>query len=152
MKNYIDIIMGVDPGVTTGICVCSLDRGSTNSVLVVIDHAEIEFSSNFRKDMWHFIHKYIPRVIVMESVVYAGKLNREKVIQIKAEDRLKELAKNTGFLLMEVTPEERKRVKEAPKSVSGSHARDAYRAVEALLRSKGTYENTHTVSEENEGR
>lgn len=129
-------VIGIDPGVTTGICVCLYKRIPQEEYgfsLVPVHHEEIVFHDNFFFDIAKLLIVHKPQIAVMESVVQSGHLSREKVVQIRAHDRTLTAARDKAIELKEVQPQAVKRVTFIPSSVKGNHARDAYRIMMAYF-------------------
>jgi len=127
-------VMGFDPGVTTGVCVCLYKKvpfGEFNFSLTATHHEEIVFSDKFFDEIRQAMAIYRPQLVVMESVVQSGHLSREKVVQIRAHDRVLTAAAIREVKLKEVHPQAVKRITEVPRGIKGNHARDAFRIVMA---------------------
>ncbi len=141
------ILLGVDPGVTTGYCVVDVNYKG----IFVREAAHLNHNISLSGWYKYLVQKYRPEAIIMESAVPTGLLNEEKRVQLSAMDRLVVVADETETPLGFVTPERRKREKHVPAEVKGAHARDAYRVVVAYLRSRGErlYTENETITNKN---
>ncbi len=133
-------IMGVDPGGTTGICICRLGEQE----IVVVYHGQWKLQDLITGN-WSAGNQLCGLmstvdITAMESVVASGMLTAGKIDQIKAEDRIFVESSLRNIEVAYITPEERKRVKQVPKEVKGDHARDAYRVAVAYLWKVRLYE------------
>lgn len=132
-------VIGVDPGVTTGIAVCSYKKypvGDYTFSLKSISSIQIPLTVDYSDYIARQIVRYRPKILVVESVVQSGHLSREKVTQIRAYDRAIVVAQSRNIKVEEVHPQAVKRIKEVPASVKGDHARDAYRILMAYFAGK----------------
>ncbi len=130
-------ILGVDPGVTTGLCavMCTLKGTTVDVESSEAMYLEIVIDDSFSEYILDLLQSTKPDLVVIESVVASGFLNREKIQQIQAYDRVLVAAHSLEIPTQEVLPQAVKQIKDVPKEVKGNHARDAYRAVAAYLRS-----------------
>jgi len=128
------IIIGVDPGKTTGVCVSDL----TNNKLTPVFSYEDDISAvqeTIQKAERVFED---PVVVVVEDVVKTGRMNKDKFDQIVAFDRARTATKGEAVI---IPPEATKKHKvKPPKIVKGRHARDAFRVIIAYLIREGKYE------------
>lgn len=123
-------VVGVDPGVTTGLVVCTYRKypvGDYSFSLKALSSTEIPLTEDYHSFITKLIVTYRPQIMVIESVVQSGYLSREKVTQIRAHDRALVAGQLRGVEVKEVPPQAVKRIKEVPSVVHGDHARDAYR-------------------------
>lgn len=126
-------IVGVDPGVTTGLCICTFKDGADGFTFNTTDFYEIELSYDFSDRVDMILAGVRPTLVVIESVVQSGHLSREKIQQIRAHDRTIVAAHKRGIKVVEVQPQATKLIRKVPDQVKGNHARDAYRVVMAYF-------------------
>lgn len=129
-------IIAFDPGESTGFC----GIRANNKHVTVFTQGELSLAE-FNAGTVHFmLQKHAPDAVVIEGVVATGRLNQAKFNQIRAFDRAQNGAAsylNQGSIAI-MPPETRKHHQvNVPDSVSGSHARDAYRIGVAFLIKKG---------------
>ena len=125
----VTMILGIDPGGTTGLCLLNSDKPhrpvGTETKRITVPLLWIEQAD----------------VIVMESSVSYGAINSDKVDQIEKMGAIKAFAEMRKLTLHKVTPEERKRIKAvkmaADGDVIGKHAQDAYRVAMAYAIREG---------------
>ena len=132
-------VVGVDPGVTTGLVVCTYRKypvGDYSFSLKALSSTEIPLTEDYHSFITKLIVTYRPQIMVIEAVVQSGHLSREKVTQIRAHDRAIVVAQSRNIKVEEVHPQAVKRIKEVPASVKGDHARDAYRILMAYFAGK----------------
>lgn len=133
-------ILGVDPGYATGWVACKMERQSSSIDLTqglpadrIMAFGQRPLDDGFTDCFRRIIKENRIDMIVMESAVLSGRLNADKVNQLRAVDRLEMLARSLEIPLQEVTPEARRLIKKAPNSIPGAHTKDAYRVVVAYL-------------------
>ncbi len=119
------IVLGIDPGKTTGLCWIPTTGGSIGKQVVYPN-----------------IFQMLPGicgsdVVVMESAVKHGSLTEGKVSQLMVMGAVEYLCATEGLDLIYITPEERGRVKKVPSHIEGVHAKDAYRVAMAYLIREG---------------
>lgn len=113
-------VVGVDPGRTTGFCVIS-EKGTP------LSWGELGMDELMQTLERIVSLMHVPVYCVLEDIVPTGRLNKDKIDQIKAFDRayltLLENAEN-----MVIVPPESRRITthKVPKSIQGGHAKDAF--------------------------
>lgn len=124
-------IVAFDPGRATGWCAVRLTNkgelhvlGSNTLMLDELSPAGVE----------DLVRRLNVDAVVIENIVSSGFLNRDKIDQIKAFDRVTMGSKNYSQTF--VNPEKRKRAK-INKSFPTDHERDAYRHALAFLERGG---------------
>lgn len=134
-ESDITTIIGVDPGVTTGLCICrvSPDQDSPGEYVVSVEGFIETSLLDIFEHMDTAISNLDAELVVIESIVHSGYLNKEKVTQIRAHERAVTMADYWGIPVEEVTPQEVKRITCLDSDVKGNHARDAYRVIMAYL-------------------
>ncbi len=118
-----EVVLSVDPGNTTG-WVLVIDS-------VPDDHGEAGLDT-LPQQLWAVAEKYDPNIVLMESVVASGTLNRDKVNQITASGITRAVAQILGIPLLEITPRETKWGRHLIGNTlldESKHIRDAYTLV-----------------------
>ena len=134
------IILGVDPGGITGLCLVNFDKETYELKLLQEDEVHIDNLTPMELSFWLPDYaEWSVGLIVMESIVKTGRLTQGKIDQIRAAERVRYEAEVYRISLVEVTPEERGRAK-VTKEILGeregkklNHAEDALRAVIACV-------------------
>jgi hypothetical protein len=126
------LVMGIDPGQTTGWAVYDTARDApvgsgTADRLEGFLHSPLQLG-RYLEDI---IQKYRPDKAVIESVVLHGRMNRDKAFQIIAFTVALMTAHACEVDVQLLSPGERGRGSPAPASVKGPHARDAYQLATA---------------------
>ncbi len=124
-------ILGVDPGETTGVCLITVVGGKVTPIM----WTEYPLNKLNPSSVMSFKTQHKPDYIGIETVVATGRLNKDKVNQIKAFDRWDITLQETPLGdIVYVTPEITKKINvEVPKEITGNHNRDAYRIAMAVL-------------------
>ncbi len=127
MSNY--KVLAFDPGATTGMCCVTFTKGPTGVSLT----REIPLTELSSGVVATILNDQKPDAVVVEDIVATGKLNQDKVAQIKAFDRIMQGARAYDHRKVFVlSPELRKRHNvEVPNTIKGQHARDALRLATA---------------------
>lgn len=126
--------MGIDPGKTTGYCICLCIIGAKPLYLTsgTVDFSELGLAE---LEMYtSLIVKHRVDEVIIEDVIKSGQMNVDKFIQIRAYERAF-IAANTRKVCVEVqSAQHTKACKVAvPVEAKGKHAKDAYRIVAAKL-------------------
>ncbi len=140
-------IVAFDPGATTGMCCVTFTKGPTGVSLA----REIPLSELSSGVVATILNAQKPHAVVIENIVAMGKLNRDKVAQIRAFDRIMQGALSYDHRLVHLlSPELRKRHHiEIPGTIKGQHARDAFRLAAAHMIKEGLMQpETKAKSEE----
>ena len=145
------IVMGCDPGGTTGFCVCRYVNEGQTFTLLPLHYEQVEHGFHILDKVSYLLARWKPDVVVQESVVTTGQLNKDKIAQVQAHDRIQVICRARDIIMREVTPQAVKKVKFVPKDIEGTHARDAYRVIVANFRALGQYESDF-VPEKEKGR
>lgn len=140
------IILGVDPGGTTGMCLVDLDK--TTGTVYVLEADQITLPDLNPIELSFWFPEFDRRTgepietVVIESIVKTGRLTDGKIDQIKAAERIKYETEIYQIPVVEVTPEERGRItltEEETKEIRRftgrklPHAEDALRAARAFI-------------------
>lgn len=118
-------VVAFDPGKTTGYCVVKLGKTDDPEI---INWGEISKPALSKKVLQNLTRGCTD--IVVERAVLTGRLNEDKVDQIRVTERIDFLGEGK---VRKVSPEEKRLVKDVPKEIKGDHARDAYKLLNAWL-------------------
>lgn len=129
------MILGVDPGQTTGVCILDVDGDKAYGVSLVLSD---QLCYGEASELDFLILTPELEVVVMESAVHHGKITSGKVYQLKVMGAVEYLCSIYGIPLEYITPEQRKLHTKVPDEIKGPHAKDAYRlAATYILKQRG---------------
>ena len=129
-------VIAFDPGKVTGYCIMQFHQHDDPEV---VDFGEIEFED--------LTDKYIRDIIdrcsqcVIEGAVLTGKINQDKVKQLRATERINfywDSIMSYRNPVMWIQPESKKLAGEVPRHIKGQHAKDAYRILDAWRKMEDT--------------
>lgn len=130
------IILGIDPGKTTGWCAVMTIAATENPIPV--SWGQFGITEDIEKLLSTIITKHKVEVAVVECVVKAGRMTRGKIDQLEAYNRIVtvlngntrtklSVAGKSVLTIVQIPPQTRKIVRSVPREIRGIHARDAYR-------------------------
>lgn len=137
-----DVIVSFDPGGTTGYYKGEVTL-EPDRLIGYIDHGEMhQDNPNFISDILWLVRD--AKAIIIERAVMHGQLNRDKVNQLTVTEKINTIVDVCNLHLTDeesyaarkvywIHPESKRLSKEVPEHIKGSHARDAYKLLDAFL-------------------
>lgn len=142
------VILGIDPGKTTGWALLKFAGYSSNTFLSSVESGQITCDDSYKDyALWTLLLRRNATTIAIEQVIQFGHLNKAKITQVVAQERIllaihnRKVTVPAGKInVIYIPPQQTKLYSKigklkVPNTVTGKHARDAFR-VAALAKIK----------------